>query len=106
MEQSCLIVLIIDDASLRKGDLRYFINMAVDLNVDSNLGTGIISICLGTFNVPVEIKTFPAFIQPQHLDISEKKHENFQWLRDFFWKATEQTLRLSMPNDTDRTDSD
>ncbi|KAL3852626.1 hypothetical protein ACJMK2_016244 [Sinanodonta woodiana] len=106
MEQSCLIVLIINDASLRKGDLRYFINVAVDLNVDSNLGTGIISICLGTFNVPVEIKTFPAFIQPQHLDISEKKHENFQWLRNFFWKATEQTLRLSMPNDTDRTDSD
>ncbi|KAK3596333.1 hypothetical protein CHS0354_004891 [Potamilus streckersoni] len=107
MEQSCLIIFIFDDDSLRKGDLRYYINMAVELNIESSLGTGIISICLGGLNAPVEIKSFPVFLQPQHLDFSEKmKNENSQWLRDFFWKTTEQPFPPSVPNETDKTDSD
>ncbi|KAL3852625.1 hypothetical protein ACJMK2_016243 [Sinanodonta woodiana] len=65
-------------------------------------GTGIVSVSLGDFNIPTEIKLFPVFQQPPEYDFTEKTMDDrHQWLKDFFCKAAEKMLKEAGESDSD-----
>ncbi|KAK3596336.1 hypothetical protein CHS0354_004895 [Potamilus streckersoni] len=102
MEQSCLVVIFLDNASLVQGELKFYINLAIALHNDDTCGTGIVSISLGDVNVPREIKPFPVFQQPPEIDFTDKTmDEQHQWLKDFFFKAAEKMLKEGYESDSD-----
>ncbi|KAL3858663.1 hypothetical protein ACJMK2_008925 [Sinanodonta woodiana] len=102
MEQSCLVIIFLDSASLTQGELRYYINLAITLHNDDTCGTGIVSISLGDINIPTEIKPFPVFQQPPEYDFTEKTMDDrHQWLKDFFCKAAEKMLKGADESDSD-----
>ncbi|KAK3596335.1 hypothetical protein CHS0354_004893 [Potamilus streckersoni] len=108
MKQSRLIIIFLDNTSQKHAQLRYFINMAVETNVDENFGTGLISISLVDTDVPRNVSQFPVFRQQSELNFLKKiEDEPHQWLKNVFCKAAEQTFPSEMTkNETDDSCSD
>ncbi|KAK3576066.1 hypothetical protein CHS0354_018337 [Potamilus streckersoni] len=89
MEQSCLIVFILNDDVISED----IIKMALNFNLQEGFGPGIVSIRIGQVIVPTRLQQFPVLLQPKELDIAEmSKDEKLQWIRLFFLKSAEQTF--------------